>query len=81
MSVFTKENVSTIPVVSGPSFHDMSDIQIDVNGMAQILSNLDPQKARPEPNMLKILPIILSRISQKFLLLFFFHSCTYPIIP
>ena len=28
--------------------------------------------ARPEPNMLKILPIILSRISQNFLLLFIF---------
>ena len=27
---------------------------------------------RPEPNMLKILPIILSRISLNFLLLFFF---------
>ena len=27
---------------------------------------------RPEPNMLKILPIILSRISQNFHLLFFY---------
>ena len=31
--------------------------------------------------MLKILPIILSRISQKILLLFFCYSCIQPIIP
>jgi len=41
----TRENTSTIPVISGPSFPDMDDIQIDVNGVAQLLFNLDPQKA------------------------------------
>ena len=38
---------------------------------------------RPEPIMLKILPIILSRISQKILLLFFLlflHPVYYSII-
>ena len=44
-SVFTRENVSTVPVISGVSFPDMDDIQIDVNGVAQLLSSLDPQKA------------------------------------
>ena len=41
-SVFTRENV---PVISGPSFPDMNDIHIEVNGVTQLLSNLDPQKA------------------------------------
>ena len=44
-SVFTRENVSTIPLISGLSFSDMDNIQIDVNGVAQLLFNLDPQKA------------------------------------
>jgi len=41
--VFTRENVSTIPDLSSSSFPDMDDIQINVNGVAQLLRNLDPQ--------------------------------------
>ena len=48
-TVFTIENASTIPGVSGPSFPDMDNIEIDVNGVARLLSNLDPHKAtRPD---------------------------------
>ena len=39
-TVFTIENASTIPGVSGPSFPDMDNIEIDVNGVARLLSNL-----------------------------------------
>jgi len=49
--VFTRENVSTIPDLSSSSFPDMDDIQINVNGVAQLLCNLDPQKATGPDNI------------------------------
>ena len=55
-SVFTRENVSTIPVISGLSFPDMDNIQININGVAQLLSNLDPctKGYRPRQNPNKV---------------------------
>jgi len=47
-SVFTRENLSGL---SSSSFPDMDDIQIDINGVAQLLHNLDPQKATNPDNI------------------------------
>jgi len=44
-SVFTVEDTSIMPKVSGQSFPDMDCIEVNVEGVSQLLSNLDPQKA------------------------------------
>jgi len=41
-SVFTREDISTIPSVSCPLYPDMDNIEIEVNGVANLLTNLDP---------------------------------------
>jgi len=44
-SVFTREDTSTIPSISGPLYPDMDSIEIEVNGVTNLLTNLDPHKA------------------------------------
>ena len=44
-SVFTQENISSIPTASGPTYPDMDGIEITTKGIRRLLSNLNPYKA------------------------------------
>ena len=50
-SVFTVEDTSVMPKVTGQSFPGMDSIEINVEGVNQLLSNLDPQKAGGPDNI------------------------------
>ena len=45
MSVFTQENISTIPDIPGPSYPAMDSIEITIEGVISLLTNLNPNKA------------------------------------
>lgn len=47
---FIKEDVSNIPGIGGPLYPSMDNIEIDINGVAHLLSNLDPQRLQPRWN-------------------------------
>ena len=44
-SVFTRENTNMIPTLSGTPFPDMDHIEITVDGVTNLLSNLKSNKA------------------------------------
>ena len=44
-SVFTREDTSVIPNLSGTTYPTMRPISVTVEGVASILANLDPSKA------------------------------------
>ena len=50
-SVFTIEDTSVTPEVPGPPFPDMDCIEVNVEGVTQLLSNLDAQKAGGPDNI------------------------------
>ena len=44
-SVFTRENDSDIPHLSGPDYPSISDLHISTEGLEKLLRNIDPSKA------------------------------------
>jgi len=50
-SVFTVEDTSVMPKVSGQPFPDVDCIEVNVEGVCQLLSNLDLQKAGGPDNI------------------------------
>ena len=50
-SVFTIDDTSVTPEVPGPPFPDMDCIEVNVEGVTQLLSNLDAQKAGGPDNI------------------------------
>jgi len=49
--VFTVEDTSVMPKVSGQPFPNRDCIEVNVEGVSQLLSNLDPQKAGGSNNI------------------------------
>ena len=50
-SVFSREDISHIPSLSGPKFPDISGLTITVNGVTKLLSNVKPNKATGPDNL------------------------------
>ena len=50
-SVFTKEDKSTVPKLSGPAYPPISELSIEINGVVKLLSKLNPSKASGPDNI------------------------------
>jgi len=50
-SVFTHEDTSHIPTLSGPSYPTLSNLNLSVEGVMKLLKELDPNKASGPDNI------------------------------
>ena len=44
VSVFTQEDISIIPDIPGPPYPAMDSIEITIEGVTRLLTNLNPKK-------------------------------------
>ena len=70
-SVFTRENVSTSPTLSGTPFPDMENIEFSSQGVAKLLSNMKPNKANgPDKIAARFLKEMASVLAPSLTLIF-----------
>ena len=70
-SVFTDEDVSSIPTLGQSPHPDMPDIQVTVKGVVKLLKNLNPRKAAgPNKIPCRLLKTVAEEIAPALTLLF-----------